>query len=382
MSQPPTRLAVDYFDGRSARAHRVQMWIENGMLQLAGSDLIRQVPLSQVQWPERTRHGARQAHLEDGGSIQALDPEPWDAWYRAQELGESLVVQAQQSWRWTLIACALLVLVAVMGYWRGLPLAARAIAPLIPASVDLQVGRTTLAAMDGRWLSPSKLQAAEQARLRRQFDAAVARYHAPRMAQALTNSAAYPALAASPLPPLVKLQWHFRRSTIGPNAFALPDGSVVITDELVDLLRDREDVLLGVIGHEMGHILLRHGMRTLIQTGLLGAATSVALGDFSSVLAGAPAMLGHLAYSRDHEREADEVAIGFMQRNDIRPSAMVVFFERLQAHRAGHEQAGEPHSPSSAEPADPIGIALSSHPADAERIARFKAADTGMQVAQ
>ncbi|MFT3857912.1 MAG: M48 family metallopeptidase [Aquabacterium sp.] len=364
MSLPPTKLAVDYFDGRSARAHRMQMWIEAGMLQLAGNDLIRQVPLSQVQWPERTRHGARQVHFDDGGSVQALDPGQWDAWYRAQELGESLVVQAQQSWRWTLIASALLVLVTVMGYWWGLPLAARAIAPLIPASVDLQVGRATLAAMDKQWLHPSKLSSAEQARLRQRFDAAMARYQMSRSMPPTSTTAEDTAQAPLALPSSVRLQWHFRRSEIGPNAFALPDGSVVITDELVDLLRDREDVLLGVIGHEIGHILLRHGMRTLIQTGILSAATSVALGDFSSVLAGAPALLGHLAYSRDHEREADDVAIAFTRRNDIRPSTMVVFFERLQAHRAGREAAD-------------IGIAFSSHPADAERMARFRAADLG-----
>lgn len=362
MTEIGSRLSVDYFDGHTARAHRVQMWMEHGMLQLAGRDLIRQVPLSKVQWPERTRHGFRLAHLADGGSIQALDAHDWDAWTRQHKLGEPLVVTAQQSWRWTVVATCLLLTVTVMGYWWGLPLAARAIAPLIPLSVDKQVGHTTLQAMDDQWLKPSKLEASDQAHWRARFDLATQRH----------GRAHEGAL------PLLPVQWHFRQAPIGPNAFALPDGSVIVTDDLIELLRDREDVLLGVLGHELGHVAMRHGMRTLIQTGLLSAVTSVALGDFSSVLAGAPALLGHMAYSRDLEREADEAAVQFMRHNDIRPSAMTVLFERLQAYRR-RAQASKPSGQDT--PATPglLGIAFSSHPTDAERIARFKAADLGDQ---
>jgi len=143
----------------------------------------------------------------------------------------------------------------------------------------------------------------------------------------------------------------------------------------VALLGDRPDVLLGVLGHEMGHVTLRHGMRALIQTGLLGAASSVLLGDFSTVLAGAPALLGHMAYSRDLEREADEASIAFMRANHIKPSVMATFFERLAQARQSEASAHQKAEAGTDQ--DTIGIAFSSHPADAERIARFKAADAG-----
>jgi Zn-dependent protease with chaperone function len=311
------RLSVDYFDGHTARAHRVSMWLEGDMLQLQGPSVIRQVPLPKVQWPERTRHGHRLAHFSDGGSVQAVDTAAWDAWSRLHKLGEPLVVRAQQSWRWTALATLVLLMVAVMGYWWGLPLAARAITPLIPTSIDKQIGQAALQAMDRDWLRPSKVPAAEQARWRSRFEEA-----------ALRLQGAWPqGQAAAPL------RLYFRQARIGPNAFALPDGSIVVTDELLALLQDRQDVVLGVLGHEMGHVTRRHGMRTLIQTGLLGAASSVVLGDFSSVLAGAPALLGHLAYSRDFEREADESAIDFLRANDIRPSVMVTLFKRLVTHQ-------------------------------------------------
>jgi predicted Zn-dependent protease len=117
-------------------------------------------------------------------------------------------------------------------------------------------------------------------------------------------------------------------------------------------------------------------MRLLVQTTLLGAATSVAFGDFSTLLAGLPALLGQLGYSRDLEREADGDSIDFMRANGISPLVMVTMFELVSrpASRgaASAPQAGAPSSPT--ESSMGLGIAFSSHPADDERIARFRAA--------
>lgn len=344
-------LLVDYFDGLSARAHRVSMCFDQGMLQLTGPDLFRQVSINKVQWSERTRHGTRSAHFVDGGSVQSLDNSHWDTWLKAHALGEPLVVRAQQSWRWSALATCVLLLVAVLGYWWGLPMAARALAPLVPISVDQELGQRTLQAMDEQWLRPSQLDEPAKAHWRQTFSAATTR-------QGIAAGRRSPE-SASP-----RVQLHFRHASMGPNAFALPDGSIVITDELISLLQDREDVILGILGHELGHIQLRHGLRSLIQTGLLGVISSAVFGDFSTWLAGAPALLGHLAYSRDMEREADDVAIDFMHRNHIKPSVMAVFFQRVKAAKPSGQD---------------LGIAFSSHPADAERIARFKAADMGDQ---
>lgn len=355
---PSHQLSVAYFDGLTARAQPVLMWVERGMLQLSGPGLIRQVPLNKVQWSERTRHGARLAHFTDGGTIQAVNPADWDRWLDHHDLGTPLSTRAHQSWRWTMLATTVLLMVAVMGYWWGLPLAARFVAPLIPQAVSQQVGRATLRAMDEQWLKPSQLSQQEQARWRASLSKAIA--------QGLDGASA----DTSATPPPIQLQ--FRQARIGPNAFALPDGSIVITDELIGLLHDREDVLIGVLGHEIGHVTGRHGLRGLIQAGLLGAIGSVTFGDFSTVLASAPILMGQLAYSRDLEREADDAAIVFMHRNHIRPSVMSVFFQRIK-DKGQHKGHAAP--PAGDDTDKRIGIAFSSHPADAERLAHFTSAD-------
>jgi Zn-dependent protease with chaperone function len=54
-------------------------------------------------------------------------------------------------------------------------------------------------------------------------------------------------------------QWRlaFRKSRYGPNAFALPSGDIVLTDEMVRLLDD-EDAVMGVLAHELGHLHQHH----------------------------------------------------------------------------------------------------------------------------
>ena len=209
----------------------------------------------------------------------------------------------------------------------------------VPLSVDRAIGDVFFESMDGTTLAPSRLDTPSQARLRAAFEGAVSRADGG-------------ALAATTL--------EFRSGDIGPNAFALPGGRIVITDELVSLVGAREDVVVGVLAHEYGHVKARHGVRMVAQSALLRTATSLLLGDFSAVMAAAPALLGEQAYSRDFEREADAESVRVMKAAGLSPAAMVSFFEKLAEKDLG-SGAG-------------IAIAFASHPADAERVDFFRRA--------
>ena len=418
-SLPAARLPAEYFDGLSARARHVHLRIAHGHLHIepdhahpladdhavdpavdpaahhaadpvaapAGPAL--RLALTEVRWPERTRHGGRIAHFNAGGSVRALDAGAWDAWLRAAGIKESGVVAAQQSWRRTGAAVLLLLALAAAGFQWGVPWLARAVLAAVPASADGAIGDAALRSFDATLLLPSSVPAARQQAVRAAFALAVARtypagrrpvwelhFHtsprlgmdadakAPKAASAAgatsTPSAANP--ANPPGPPQTRL---------GPNAFALPGGAIVVTDEMLQLLTGRDDVLTGVLGHELGHVRRRHGMRLLVQATLIGTAASIAWGDFSAVLAAAPALLGQSAYSRDFEREADDDAITLLRANGLSPAVMVELFERLAASRPAAGGADKGVDKGSA---FDLGIALASHPADAERMQRFKAA--------
>ena len=367
-SAPATTQAA-YFDGLSARARPVRLEVAAGRLLIVGEGVALQLPLADVQWPERTRHGPRVAHLRDGGSLQALDAAAWDEWTRAAGLHESLVVKAQQNWRSTLAAVLVLLVLGAAAYVWGVPWLGRSALAVVPLRVDRAIGEAAQQSLDSYLLLPSQVPAPRQQQVRDAFAQAVARadpqHRLPAYELHFATSAVLPgARTADKDAP--------RRTRLGPNAFALPGGIVYVTDDMLELLQGRDDVLIGVLAHELGHVQRRHGMRLVVQATLLGAVSSLVWGDFSTLLATVPVLLGQSAYSRDFEREADLDAIAMLRANGLSPAVMAELFERLGAKRAAVAKAASGAAGKGGLFDGDLGIAFASHPDDAERIQRFR----------
>lgn len=341
-------VVADYFDGRSARATRVTVAIRGDQLRIAGDGLLRHLPLSDVRWPERQRHGAQVVALAEGGSLHPIDGQSWQA-LREATGGESLVVRAQQSWRGVALATATLLAVLVAGWLWGLPLAARTLLAFVPAEADQLIGQQMARSMEQQLFGPSRLPDQEQ--------------------QAIRDALATAVRAAWPQggEPAHDLRFVDGRR-VGANALALPGGTVFLTDQLVALAKkpgtdaaDPQAMLVGVLGHELGHVERRHGMRATAQVLLIGMVAAALLGDLNTLLAGVPVVLVQNGYSRDFEREADHDSARILLAAGHSPTVMASFFERMRSERkaAGDDASGL------------IGIGLASHPPDAERIEFF-----------
>ena len=258
-----------------------------------------------------------------------------------------------QSWSWVASCTVGLVLLICIAYQWGIPVLARSVLMVTPYSVDQKIGQVTLDQLEGqaRLLQPSSLPGGEQDAIRRSFQQAL--------------SVQEPSEVPS---------WHveFRKSAIGPNAFALPGGTIVMTDEMVNLVEGDHRSLVAVLSHELGHVHHRHGMRMLAQASALGVLASALWGDLSWVLAALPAWLGQADYSREAEREADAYALQVLSAARISPSAMVNMFDKLKAWREANSKDGGAGQDNGVV-GKWLGIAFSSHPQDAERIAFFQA---------
>ena len=120
---------------------------------------------------------------------------------------------------------------------------------------------------------------------------------------------------------------------IGPNAFALPDGSIVLTDQLVAMAGTDREMVLGVLAHELGHVDRKHSLRQLYRSAGSAALIMLIAGDIGSagedLLTGGAGLLA-LSHSRDAEAEADRVSVELMAKAGMDPRAIGRFFALLE----------------------------------------------------
>jgi len=159
------------------------------------------------------------------------------------------------------------------------------------------------------------------------------------------------------------LDWEFKLfESDQMNAFALPGGKTAAYTGLLKVC-ENEAALAAVMGHEIAHVTARHGAQRMSQqqvisvgmqvaTGLAGPGREMILGAL-----GVGVQYGiQLPFSRDNEAEADQIGLIYMARAGYDPNEAVQFWTRFSQMKQG---------------AQPPEL-LSTHPADATRIANLK----------
>lgn len=345
-------LPTTWFDGHSPQGLDVSVTLAHGQLLVQGEGVERTYALPSVRWPEKSRHGPRLCDLPDGSSLQHADPAQWDEWFERQGFCPSWVVATTLSWRAVMASVLGIVVIAVVAWRWGIPAASEWVTPQIPLPLQQRIGSQALEQIQGLWLKPTAIRSDEQARLRDRFEQ-------------MTPAAQTPKQGLHLQPPVPWRLHFYKAPALGANAFALPGGDMVLTDGMVELLRDQPDALMGVLAHELGHVEHHHGMQMVVKTSLLSALVGAVIGDAGSFLTAIPMLLATQGYSRDAEREADEAAALFLHRNHIHPRVMALVFERMRAQAKAKTQ----DSGTSVQDILPIGLA--SHPSDAQRIAFF-----------
>ena len=143
------------------------------------------------------------------------------------------------------------------------------------------------------------------------------------------------------------------------NAFALPGGFFYVNSGLI-LAADDEAELAGVMAHEIAHVAARHGTEQQSKGQLLDYASiplifvGGAIGYGVRQAAGLLVPMTFLKFSRKAEEEADYLGMQYLYKSGYDPSAMVSFFEKLQA-----KEKAKPGS---------VSTLFSTHPPTADRI--------------
>ena len=143
-------------------------------------------------------------------------------------------------------------------------------------------------------------------------------------------------------------EFHLLQDTQTVNAFALPGGQVFITAALLSRLNS-EAQLAGVLGHEVGHVIGRHGAEHLAKQQLgsalvnaVGIATTDERGNGrqAAILAQAVNQMVNLKYGRDDELESDRLGFQFMIEAGYNPKGIVELMKILDSARGG--ASGQP----------------------------------------
>ncbi len=338
---------ADYFDGVSAARHRVVLAVEGEQLVLRGEGLESSWPLAQVRVAPPLGSIPGTLYLPDGGKC-ATDDRPFLRLITARQGGQGFfrrVHRWENSLRLALVALVVTVAL-VAGFIRyGLPLLAEQAAYAIPPATENSLGSETLQILDRAMFGASELDAERRQQLEVLFSGVVG------------------ALDASERPYRLELR---RSPQVGANAFALPGGTIILTDELVELATSDEEIA-AVLAHEVGHVRHRHAMRQVIQSSSVALVIATLTGDVfsaSSMAASLPTMLIDADFSRDMEREADDVAAEYLARSGASPEAFIAILNRLEA--AHLSKAGD------SAPAGGVSDYFASHPPTRERVARLR----------
>ena len=156
------------------------------------------------------------------------------------------------------------------------------------------------------------------------------------------------------------------------NAFALPGGKVGVYTGLLALAENDSELAI-VMGHEIGHVIARHGAERMSEAMVIagvGAISAAAIEDktdlqtrnFFLLAYGGVTTVGRvLPHSRGNESEADRMGAVYAAKAGYDPRAAISFWQKMSKQKV------------SAAPAAATPAWLSTHPADQKRIADLQA---------
>lgn len=326
-----------YFDGRQPIGVPARMDFENQDATLAAGPISDRCAKGQLKVSPRIGSADRFITFPDGAQFSCTDHSFLDS-LPQESPSEGPVAWLEERWGVALACVVVIVCSLLAGYFFGLPFAAERIAARIPMETEQSLGRQALNWLDeNRWFMPTRLDRDRRKTIIDGFDR-----------------------LRSNLPLRGYYHLEFRSSaTFGPNALALPGGIIVITDEMVKASETTEEVL-AVLAHEIGHVELRHAMRSVLQNSVVAVSAAAVTSDAASLsvaIAGLPTLLAQRKYSRKFETAADDYAFRLLKQKGYSPAAFASIMERLS--KKDEKEMG------------PFAY-VSTHPLTAERVQRAR----------
>ena len=327
-----------FFDGKSSLKQQAWLCKDGNICQIldAQRQVLAETDSKSLTISARLGNTPRHITFPGGEKFQTTDQDALDALLPQKR---SLIHTLESHSRFVVLSVILLLLFGWATVQYGIPATAKYIAHSLPENLLVYSGRESMVLLDNRLFSPSALNEEAQQQLHEHFAETLAHY------------------------PDLPIEVIFRKGgRIGANAFALPDGTVIFTDEMIELA-EHKDELVAILAHEIGHVYHRHGIRQVIQGSMLLFGMSLIVGDMaavSEVLVSIPLIMASMSYSRGFEREADDFAYQYLRERGMDTEHFANIMLRLQS------DAQEQYSDNG------WSNYLGTHPPTQERIEKFR----------
>lgn len=308
-----------------------------------------QADLNSIEVSDAVGNIPRSLTFSEGWVFIAKEPAALNA-YLNMYLKRNWADRLESSCRWIVAAIVGTILFVLGGYYYGVPALTNSITSHLPNVAYEQTGQQTLRLLDEAYFKPSTLSVKRQQQLLERFNKMVRN----------TN------IGGPAVPKLI-----FREMG-APNAMALADGTVVVTDELVGLLKTDEQID-AVIYHELGHVHHAHVMHSLVRSSLVSLGLVLIIGDSSGIadiVSGGASFILMMNYSREMEKQADEFAAKQLKSygGTVRP--LIEAFQLLQNKEKKNSPQNNKQESSSSKGESLTGW-LSSHPDTDTRISHI-----------
>lgn len=364
-----------YYNGKTSYSSGAQLTYDDaGYVQLKGIT-VSPLQISELTISSRIGNTPRYIRFPDGGQFETADNDAVDEMLQSTSIGGNgfTIYKLESAKRFVAATVVVVVLFAWVFVQYGIPFFAEQVAYAMPQEAASHLGDGVLENMDKHLFKKSTLSGKKQKSLHRLFS---------RLASRIDNTD--------------HLKIVFRDGgPLGANAFALPDGTIVMTDQLAKLTKSNNEIG-SVMLHEIGHVQKRHSLRLAAQSFGLAMFVMVITGDVStssSIISAIPVVLVESGYSQDMEWEADGYALDYMLRHGIDPVHFANMMQKLEdSHRevlAYNKAEKQKKKNSECKPSskkndtqlpgdESFSDYFSSHPATKKRIDRFRNASKAL----
>ena len=302
-----------YFNGETSDKKDVSLYYtDNGFVGFHDLD-VDETHFNEIKVSSRIGNTPRYINFPDGSQFESNDNVAIDKMLKnlSNDPLHGFAHKFESTKSFILFAVIGVILFGWLFIQYGIPAMSRQIADLLPEEASQYMGQGVLDAMDKGIFSESKLTEKRQNELTTLFNS---------LLKNIEGSKNY------------RLKFRLG-GKIKANAFALPDGTIVFTDELINLAENDLEIA-SIMLHEIGHLKNHHSLRATIQQFSLAMFVMVITGDVStssSIITAIPVMLVESGFSQGMEIEADSYSLEYMQKHKVDPAYFAIMMEKLEA---------------------------------------------------